>query len=197
MNRPLQKLREEIFHPFVGMHCGFTDAQLDQIVEIGRSSQTHEGVTADGRGSSNTRTCTLSWLMPTPETQWIFDGIANCFLQLNDEYYKFILDLHEPLQFTNYNEDRAEFYAPHIDSMFGEKSQLTTRKLSLTLQLTDPSTYEGGDLLMYVGYDNPVPVPRDRGTIIVFPSFIMHEVTPVRRGRRNSLVTWAHGPLFQ
>jgi PKHD-type hydroxylase len=192
----MQQLREETFQPFIGMHSGFTDAELDKIVEIGLAKQVHEGRIADGSADNSTRTCTLSWLFPTPETQWVFDRINDCIHIINDEYYKFVIDMYEPLQFTNYNEDRAEFYAPHYDAAYGYKSQMTSRKLSMTLQLTDPAAYQGGELLMHIGHDQPVQAPPQRGTIIVFPSFILHEVTPVRRGRRNSLVTWAHGPAF-
>jgi PKHD-type hydroxylase len=195
--RQTQPLREEIFQPFVGVDSGFTAQELDRIVDIGLNSQVHEGLVADGANNSSRRTCTLSWLFPTPDTQWIFQRVSDCLLDINDKFYKFVIDQYEPLQFTNYNEDRAEFYAPHIDTVYGIKCQMTSRKLSLTLQLTDPNDYEGGDLLMYDGRENPTPVPKHRGALIVFPSFLMHEVTPVRSGRRNSLVTWAHGPLFR
>ena len=197
MNRPVQQLREELINPFVSMDSGFTAHQLDKIVELGLASQSHEGRLADGATINRTRTCTLSWLLPTPDTQWIFDRVSDCLLSINDQHYKFVLDQYEPLQFTNYKENRSEFYAPHLDAVYGVKSQMTSRKLSLILQLTDPETYDGGELLMYFGRDKPTPVPKHRGAVVVFPSFMLHEVTPVQRGRRNSLVTWAHGPLFK
>lgn len=197
MSKVIQNLREEIINPFIVMQNSFTTQQLDQIVEIGLNSQAHEGQLSDGDTNNNIRTCTLSWLMPTPENQWIFNSISNWLIDANASTYNFVIDQIEPFQFTNYKEDRAEFYAPHVDLVYGERSAMTSRKLSLVLQLTDPASYEGGDLLIYVGRDKPVAVPRKRGAVVVFPSFMMHEVTPVRRGRRNSLVTWAHGPLFR
>lgn len=197
MSQIVQNLRHEIIHPFIVMQNSFTAEQLDRIVEIGMSSQSHEGQLSDGDTNNSIRTCTLSWLLPTPETQWIFQSISDWLLDANESTYKFAIDQIEPFQFTNYKEDRAEFYAPHVDVVYGEHSASASRKLSLILQLTDPESYEGGDLLIYAGRKRPEPVPRKRGAVVVFPSFMLHEVTPVRRGRRNSLVTWAHGPLFR
>ena len=193
----MRPLRQELVEPFVVAHSGFTDQQLDQIVAVGQASQAEQGLLAQGQTANNTRSCTLSWLYPQTDTQWIFDAVFSGLTKINNEHYGFVIDQYEPLQFTNYNEDRAEFYAPHLDTVYGVKSQMTSRKLSLVLQLTDASTYDGGDLLMHVGRDKPMSVPRQRGALVVFPSFMLHEVTPVQRGRRNSLVTWAHGPKFK
>jgi PKHD-type hydroxylase len=72
------------------------------------------------------------------------------------------------------------------------------RKLSLIIQLTDPSEYEGGDFQ----FDSDIPQPdpaeiKQRGTVIVFPSFLRHRVTPVTSGVRRSLVSWVEGPKFR
>ena len=75
------------------------------------------------------------------------------------------------------------------------------RKLSAIIQLTDPSEYEGGDLLMdMVAYDGDPKyrrkvhtITRGKGSVIVFDSITPHEVTPVTKGTRYSLVKWVHG----
>jgi PKHD-type hydroxylase len=193
----MQALRQAYIEPFVVADSGFNDTQMDQIIDLGAASIADQGRLADGQAANNARTCTLSWLYPSHNTQWIFDAVFAGLSKINNQYYGFALDQYEPLQFTNYNQDRAEFYAPHLDIVYGMKSSMTSRKLSLVIQLTDPSTYEGGDLLMHVGREKPLAVPRQRGAMVVFPSFMLHEVTPVSKGRRNSLVTWAHGPLFK
>lgn len=69
------------------------------------------------------------------------------------------------------------------------------RKLSLSLQLSDPDSYEGGDLLL--GRKTPTSVTRKQGSIVVFPSCIFHKVTPVTRGERFSAVAWMRGPQFR
>ena len=70
------------------------------------------------------------------------------------------------------------------------------RKLSLSVQLTDPSQYEGCDLQFQVS-DKVGVAPRKRGTVIAFPSFFLHRVTPIISGTRKALVAWATGPEFR
>ena len=37
----------------------------------------------------------------------------------------------------------------------------------------------------------------DKGTIVIFPGFIWHKVTPVTKGKRHTLVIWALGKKFK
>jgi len=83
----------------------------------------------------------------------------------------------------------GEFYGEHRD--FGKNGSLT-RKLSLTVQLSDENSYEGGDLIFYGGSIKD-KAPRGRGSVIVFDSRVFHEITPIIRGVRYSLVKWYHG----
>ena len=71
-----------------------------------------------------------------------------------------------------------------------------SRKLSLSLQLTDPSQYEGCDL-QFQGGRRIETAPRTRGALIAFPSYVLHRVTPITRGVRKSLVCWVSGPEFR
>ncbi len=79
-----------------------------------------------------------------------------------------------------------------------------TRKLSFSLQLSRADDYDGGDLefATYSPLLNPEipglsPVLRERGSLIIFPSFMLHRVHPVTRGVRYALVGWIHGPPFK
>ena len=69
----------------------------------------------------------------------------------------------------------------------------------MTIQLSDSKDYEGGDFKFF----DPVvqsPDPdklRAKGTVLVFPSFLPHAVTPVTKGERKSLVVWADGPEWK
>jgi len=75
----------------------------------------------------------------------------------------------------------------------------TQRKLSATVQLTDESKYKGGELLFkdLKGKNEPEiltnKVFKKKGTIVVFPSYMLHKVTPVTQGIRHSLVLWTCG----
>ena len=94
----------------------------------------------------------------------------------------------ELAQISKYSD--GEFYGEHRD--FGTNDNSITRKLSLTVQLSDEDSYEGGDLIFYTGSDKD-QAPRGRGSVIVFDSRIFHEVTPITKGVRYSLVKWYYG----
>jgi PKHD-type hydroxylase len=72
------------------------------------------------------------------------------------------------------------------------------RKISMTVNLTDPKNYAGGNLKFDYGHHNNKRFHvckeiRPAGSIIVFPSYTHHCVTPVTRGIRYSLVLWSLG----
>ena len=67
------------------------------------------------------------------------------------------------------------------------------RKLAMTVQLSDPKDYDGGDFEIWFGGDRQVLVPREKGDVIIFPAFCMHRITPITRGERRCLVFWTGG----
>lgn len=76
------------------------------------------------------------------------------------------------------------------------------RKLSMTLNLNEPGDYDGGLLNFDFGSHAPVRYHEckeitPQGSLVVFPSFIYHQVTPVTRGTRYSLVLWTLGHPFK
>ena len=70
-----------------------------------------------------------------------------------------------------------------------------TRKVSLSVCLNNPDQWEGGEFLFKEvnGFEDP----RERGTLILFPSYFVHQVAPVTRGVRYSLVAWMEGPPWR
>ena len=66
----------------------------------------------------------------------------------------------------------------------------------MTVQLSRPEDYEGGDLELFFGSE-PYRVQKSRGTVIAFPSFALHRVTPVTRGTRWSLFAWICGARWR
>jgi len=78
------------------------------------------------------------------------------------------------------------------------------RKVSCSLLLSDPKSFEGGSLDLAVPtcqngnlvYKKITVRPMGIGTLIFFPSFIPHQVNPVTKGIRHSLVIWALGPTY-
>lgn len=173
----------------------FTKEECDQIIKLGKSFSINQSVTGDGRAFSEIRKSKNSWLHPSELTNWIFIKLQEAFAAANKQYQ---YDLHsiECLQFTEYNESYTGHYGKHVDKM-GEFSPNTHRKLTCSLQLTDPSLYEGGELLVYPDSDKGIVAIKDLGTVNFFSSYVLHEVTPVTKGTRYSLIAWASGPKFK
>jgi PKHD-type hydroxylase len=122
-------------------------------------------------------------------TNWVFDRLGKSIREINDAVYGFdVSQFREGFQFTRY--EVGEYYGPHFDIGPGK---LTERKLSLTVQLSAPDEYTGGELIIYPEF----VAPKDQGTMTVFPSFMCHNVCPVKTGVRYSLVSWLAGPPFK
>jgi PKHD-type hydroxylase len=170
----------------------FTESELDEIIQMGNDLE-KKSATTYSRGLEEYRNSQVSWIPDSEDKyHWIYRRISEYIIELNSGFYQFDLDHIELLQFTEYTANYQGRYGPHLD--LGGDS--LSRKLSFSLQLTDPVTYDGGDLQFHYG-NGAERAPKARGKIIVFPSFVLHEVTPVTRGVRNSLVGWVGGPQFR
>jgi PKHD-type hydroxylase len=120
---------------------------------------------------------------------WHADGLGDhC-----NTYRRFIPGVHEKDSRGNYPTGYTENH-----NIIGK-----VRKLSMTINLNKPGEYEGGNLKFDYGphsegerYHECTEI-RPQGSIIIFPSFIHHQVTPVTKGTRYSLVLWSVGPPFK
>jgi len=180
--------------PFVWWENGFTEQELNWLQEqaIKADQRAQVGGSADEETLRQIRRAQVSWLQKTPDTAWVFEKLGHIASSLNSQYYR--LDLTgfgEALQLTHYDQSEQGMYGWHQD--YNAK---VSRKLSLVLQLTDPSQYEGGNLQVLTG-GQPQTVRKQRGLVAAFPSYVLHQVTPVTSGNRQSLVAWVSGPAFR
>lgn len=176
---------------FVTWENGFTHEELTDIVAAGESKGFGRGLA--GGKVSNYRKSNVSWLsyndIPT-----VYDKMAYIARNLNAQYYRFDLTgFHENMQFTVYHGDEEGHYDWHVDQMADGQ---VPRKFSMVLQLSDPYEYEGGDLEVMTS-NAAAPVPKQKGLVAAFPSYILHRVTPVTSGIRKTLVVWCCGPPFR
>ena len=130
-----------------------------------------------------------------PENNPLFSKLTEVLVNANQSFFGYdIFDI-EAAQFSTYSSDYKGFYIKHIDTM--ENSPATgVRKLSFSVQLSPPDSYKGGDLLLHTS-NTPIQAPKEIGSVTVFPSFTLHEVTPVTEGVRYSLVGWVTGPAWK
>lgn len=164
--------------------------ECNQIIKISEKQNLEKAKVITKKDLS--RESYITWVYSNKETYWLFERISNAVLTANKEFFNFNLyGIIEGLQFTNYKTPSGK-YGKHIDRILNN----VVRKLSISIQLTNPSEYEGGELNLYLD-DNPITMDKQQGTIIIFPSFILHEVMPVTKGERNSLVTWITGEPFK
>jgi PKHD-type hydroxylase len=192
----------------------------DELVKYGKSQQEQIALTGGQTEKVNKgkplddkdildlkkkRDSNIAWL----NDRWIYKEIQPFIHQANRlANWNFDWDFSESCQFTKYGP--GQHYGAHCDSWespYANKDNPDTfgkiRKLSVTCSLSDPSEYEGGELeFQFRNQDDPTPKKKcveilPRGSICVFPSFVWHEVRPVTKGVRYSLVIWSLGYPFK
>ena len=103
----------------------------------------------------------------------------------------------ERVQIGKYSEEKESFYDWHIDSAPPDNNE-EQRKLSISVLLSDPKDFEGGKLkFKNLDEEENNKILATQGSIVVFPSYISHKVTPVTKGERYSAVSWMVGPKFR
>ena len=172
----------------------FTNQELDWLQQKTKLAGTSAkvGMGQDGAEVRDVRRSKVDWMSCNNETSWVFERLSHVISSLNAQIFQFdIVGFGEPLQLTNYDCSEHGMYGWHQD--YGGQM---SRKLSLVLQLSDPNEYEGGELQIKHG-QNHESIRKERGFIVVFPSYDLHQVTPVVSGSRQSLVAWISGPPFK
>ena len=116
------------------------------------------------------------------------------FLDVNEKYYEY--DLRDIFEFQLIKYYVGGNYNWHCD--YGVSPvRGSVRKLSMSIHLTDPKEYEGGELNL-INYSNyPITANNDLGSTIIFDSKLPHKVWPVTWGTRIALVGWANGPKLR
>ena len=91
-----------------------------------------------------------------------------------------------PIVFSKYSEGMT--YGWHVDSPQMGNPAIRT-DLAMTIFLSDPSTYEGGELLIQ-GSQGITAYKPNRGDAVVYPCMYLHCVNPITKGERRVAVTW-------
>ena len=132
------------------------------------------------------------WLLPNNEKfSWIYTKVCNTLLSANKDFWNLDVSLIETIELLQYKFDAASSIQSHYNKHSDFGGNFTTRKISYTALLSDPSDFSGGDLVLYLRTD--ITLPKEQGQVVLFPSLAFHEVLPVTQGERWALVTWIKG----
>lgn len=166
----------------------FTAGECEAIVRLGKSMPMWEGQMIGGEGDY--RRCRVSWLDENGSSRWIYDRLRPLVLEANKSFDFEISGFCEPLHFLEYPQDgRIDW---HTDIFAGPNS---TRKISVSVQLSPRDGYEGGELELCP--QGPIGDFTAQGDVVIFPAYIPHRVLPIRSGMRHALIAWIHGPAFR
>jgi PKHD-type hydroxylase len=176
----------------------FSDTELDAIVRLGDSLALEKAeLSVGGQGYEDIRRTEVAWVERGPQTDMLYRRMEEAVLALNARYFRFDLSGLASFQYALYGGPEGGHFDWHKD--YGRDPSDPTReprKLTLSLQLSSPSDYQGCDLQVRAG--NQIDTaPRARGTLIAFPANVLHQVTPIESGTRKALVVWAVGPEFR
>jgi|TARA_B110000908_G_C10249631_1_gene451099 PKHD-type hydroxylase len=165
-----------------------TDLEYQEATILGESG-------SDGQTQKQVRSSKIKWIPHDKNWDWLYHRFQEMIVEANHELWGFELnDIIEEIQYTEYHASDKGHYDWHQDIGPGNAS---LRKISLTVQLTDSEEYSGGDLEIWQGGSNTDSTPRGSGIVIIFPSYMMHRVSPMTSGIRKSLVLWVGGEHYK
>ena len=176
------------FQPFATAAGFLTDAEIDRLI-VEHAPLLAEGKLAPGNTNPQIRRSHVVMLGTEEKYAWLYDRLWTAAQECNRLFFCVdIAGVESNVQLARYDSSNLGFYDWHTD--FAGVRPL--RKISISIQLSRPEDYDGGDLELMYGLQ-PQKLDKTRGAFIAFPSFMLHRVTPVTRGTRWSLVAWVLG----
>lgn len=172
----------------------FSADECARLVAIAAQGTASDAALVGQRRDHSLRRADLVWLDETPENDWVMDRIIALVREANRAFGYDLTEFAESPQIARYGAEVQGHFDWHADIGDGPVAQ--RRKLTMVVQLTDAHAYEGGALELMPSAAIRT-APREIGSATLFPGFVLHRVTPVTRGARHSLTTWAHGPGFR
>jgi PKHD-type hydroxylase len=186
----------------------FTSKQCEQIINIAKQETPSWARTGDAPNLDKTfehRRSKILWIPSNhPKLSFVHETFWRIVTSMNNQCFQSHITYLPPLQFTQYCENYQGEYKVHMDLDWLDSHSIAStqnhqRKISAIVQLSDPNTYEGGDFeFSHEVRQKPLKHEiRKQGTMMAFPSFLHHGVTPVTKGKRYSLVGWFEGPPWR
>ncbi len=132
------------------------------------------------------------------ELDYLFDEMWKLAIRANQDWFDVQISKLDYYQIAEYDSANRGEYKTHHDIFYMNGDPYYHRKLSCIIQLSDPATYEGGDLVFeHVEHHPNAEEMKQQGTVIFFPSFVRHAALPVTAGKRYSIASWFDGPKWR
>ena len=181
-------------HPdFVVRKGFFSDAECDALIETALAKPAEPSQFQWGKNDKFRRDTDIVWLYASEGNYDLFKKIGELVAEVNAEKFDFeLFGYLRPMQLGRYGVGQGYDWHQDLGKFISSR-----RKLSLCIQLSSGDDYDGGNVEFFRNDDSAAVCTRDRGTIAIFPSWMMHRVTPITRGIRWSLVAWVEGPPFR
>jgi predicted 2-oxoglutarate/Fe(II)-dependent dioxygenase YbiX len=180
--------------PFVHLRHEFTPEEAVKAREEGLALELTNSTTGLQGTNPNplVRRSRTAFFQPTKHA-WLYRRVGEIIERVNEQHFGYDLTGIETIQFAEYSVEMLGTYDTHRDIFPGRM----IRKLSLSIQLSHATDYDGGDLELPMSHTDTIVASRELGHGLVFPSFALHRVGAVMSGVRYSLVAWIVGPQFR
>lgn len=200
LNTPIRAINDITYYP-----KAFGEHQIELLEELVKDYEFKKGETGikewnNQTSDYSTNNRNIAYLYPEEKTHGLYEFLEQFVHKANADTYQFNLSYStDPIHYVIYPEDGGHL-TWHMDIGAGH---VNLRKLAMTVQLSDPDDYEGGDFQVWVGGDSNtesesiLTLSREKGDVLIFPTYLMHRVTPVTRGERKALVFWVGGEPFR
>jgi PKHD-type hydroxylase len=179
----------------------FSSQDVDIINNYCKGLNLSEGSLFSGESNYSERKANIAFIHSKDHINgWIYDKLNTLIGYYNDNYFGYDLVGYDYMQYAEYTESCHQNF--HMDISFTiDKNYIsdTLRKLSVVLLLSEPEVdFTGGDFLLNLSHEGRAErVNLRKGSVVMFPSFIIHKVAPVTSGLRKTLVVWPIGPKFK
>lgn len=169
-----------------------TKEECALVIEMSLSCAPEPGrIGVHGQTDDQKRKANVYKISYDPNRHWLFEALADKVTEINAKFWNFnLVGFTEPLQVSEYRAEDQGFYDWHRDQF--ERSYFAFRKLTALIVLS--SNFTGGEFEFFDGGLCAQLVP---GSMLLFPSYVVHRVTPTLSGVRWSLVAWSSGPPFR
>lgn len=129
----------------------------------------------------------------TPEYEQIARVVREAFMRSGELQAVLLPAMATPVLFNRYAGGME--YGPHVDTpVMGSMSNAIRSDIAITLFLSDPRSYDGGELTVFMnGISSQFKL--EAGAAIAYPANTLHHVTKVTRGVRDAAIIWVQSQV--